>query len=142
MHVRLGSWHLCYYELMKVLRSFKLGKDEKPVKHVESYQVAEGVNCDTYMFVGDDSKDLAVITVKPGCKTPLQKVLKGLRTIEGFIEGDGVLFADDRKYNFPGVLKEVEVKIGQTMQWSTRNGLTFYEICEPPYEDGRFKDLD
>jgi hypothetical protein len=38
--------------------------------------------------------------------------------------------------------KEVIVKVGETMQWvAAESGLTFYEICEPPYIDGRFENL-
>lgn len=35
------------------------------------------------------------------------------------------------------------VNIGELMQWkATGNiGLTFSEVCSPPYEDGRFKNL-
>lgn len=39
--------------------------------------------------------------------------------------------------------KGVEVAKGQLMQWSADKGvdLVFYEVCTPPYEDGRFEDL-
>ena len=37
----------------------------------------------------------------------------------------------------------VEVKVGELMQWQADGdtALTFYEICDPPYEDGRFENL-
>jgi hypothetical protein len=36
---------------------------------------------------------------------------------------------------------EVEVKIGETMQWQAApdSDLEVYEICFPPYADGRFE---
>jgi hypothetical protein len=39
---------------------------------------------------------------------------------------------------------EVTIFVGQIVQWEAdpSNDLLFYEICEPPYEDGRFENLD
>lgn len=39
--------------------------------------------------------------------------------------------------------KEVVVGVGQIMQWTAPEDtdLVFYEVCDPPYQDGRFEDL-
>ena len=70
---------------------FKFEGKEQPVSFVETMGVAEGVECDVYTFSGDKTKDLGIIRISPGCKTPLQRVLKGKRTIEGWISGKGML---------------------------------------------------
>lgn len=123
---------------------------ERPVAYVETIQVKDGVECDTYSFVGDDTQDLAIVRVTRGYKTPLQKILKGNKTIEGFLKGEGVLkvwhedgIIDIYEFDTIKTKKEVEVAIGQIMQWTAPgdNDLTFYEICDPPYQDGRFEDL-
>ena len=90
------------------------------VVFAETIQVADGVGCDVYKFVGDDSKDLGIIRIKAGCKTPLQKVLKGERTV-GFISGRGRLAVtapggEQKIYDGENGLA-VEVKIGELMQW-------------------------
>ncbi len=121
------------------------------ITHVETQTVKEGVLADLYTFDNDTTKDLAVVHVAKGHKTPLQRILKGAKTIEGYMSGVGSLtvttqdgsqkryaFAENTDSN-PSV--ETEVHIGELMQWSADTDLTFYEICEPPYEDGRFEDL-
>jgi len=113
------------------------------VSFVESNLVTKGVICNVYSYDKDGTKDLGIISVKAGEKTPLQKVLRGDKTIEGYIEGKGKLVVDDKEYLFPNdENKEVEVKVGQTMQWHAETDLKFYEICFPPYKDGRYEDLD
>jgi hypothetical protein len=39
--------------------------------------------------------------------------------------------------------REVVVRVGEMMQWEAHRdaSLTFYEICEPPYVDGRFENV-
>lgn len=124
-------------------------KDEF-VTFVASNDVTDSVSCDVYSFVADSSKDLAIITVTKGCKTPLQKVLKGKMTLEGFLGGNGVLSITDSagngtKYVFPNPdgLTEVEVTLGQMMQWQADEltDLVFYEVCNPPFTDGRFEKI-
>lgn len=117
------------------------------VAFVETMKVAEGVECDVYEFVGDKSKDLGIIRVKAGHRTPLQKVLKGERTVEGYISGKGSLTIASggaKKVYVAEKGLEVEVKIGETMQWQAApdSDLEVYEICFPPYEAGRFVNLD
>jgi len=91
---------------------------------------------------------LGIVAVSKGSKTPLQKVLKGDKTIEGFLSGVGTLTITKRdgkieKHNFSNFTpkKEVEVEIDQTMQWEADENLVFYEICHPPYQDGRFENI-
>lgn len=132
--------------------SFKFEGKELPVSFVETMQVADGVECDVYTFDGDNSKDLGIIRMKPGSKTPLQRVLMGDKTIEGYISGRGKLtitkqggkpdtFVVNEESEKP---LEVSVKVGELMQWEadTDSKLTAYEICYPPYEDGRYENIE
>ena len=136
--------------MAKKLTDFKSSLGNQKVSYIESQTVKEGVECDIYMFNDDPSKDLAIVYVQPGHKTPRQKVLLGNKTIDGFIEGSGKLTVwsiegATHTYNFDssGTQDEVIVKVGETMQWAADEDatLTFYEICEPPYEDGRFENV-
>ena len=123
-----------------------------PITFVETQQIKEGVVADIYTFDGDSSKDLAIVHVTKGYKTPLQRILKGTKTIEGYMNGNGTFTVTSRDgsvktYTFtensdnnPAI--ETEVHIGELVQWSAETDLNFYEICEPPYEDGRFEDLE
>lgn len=100
--------------------------------------------CEVYEFVNDTTKDLGIVFVKAGAKTPLQKVIGGESTIEIYKEGQGILMIHDidgleHKYQFPGSVKRVEVKIGEKMQWEAITDLVFHELCFPPYADGRFE---
>ena len=132
------------------LQSFNFEGKERPVSFVETMQVADGVECDVYRFTEDESKDLGVIKVESGKKTPLQKVLQGEKTIEQSISGVGklivtkqdgthdVLIADESNY----VLRIVNV--GEMMQWEAGpdSDLVAAEICYPPYQEGRFENID
>lgn len=119
----------------------------EPITFVETQNVKEGVVCDVYSFDGRKEKDLGIIQVSRNTCTPLQKVLKGDKTIEGYLKGEGKLTVthtggEKKDYLFPGELKEVELHVGDTMQWCTSDSeLTFYEVCYPPYENGRFENL-
>jgi mannose-6-phosphate isomerase-like protein (cupin superfamily) len=134
---------------MNTLHSFVIDNTTKKVTFVETQEVKEGVRCDIYTIKGK-RQDLAIVTVTQGYKTPLQRVLLGDRTIEGFISGSGALtvtspdgtstvyeFSNENEGN------AVVVTVGQLMQWHACGpvDLIFYEICEPPYEDGRFENL-
>jgi hypothetical protein len=132
------------------LSEFPWGGRVQPVVFIETTQVKDGVECDVYQFVDDDTKDLGIVRVAEGSHTPLQRILKGIRTIEGFMGGNGSLVVGKKdgtaaEYVFPpaeGAPNEVEVEVGETMQWqATKGKLTFFEVCEPPYEDGRFENL-
>jgi hypothetical protein len=122
------------------------------ITFVETQTVKEGVIADLYTFDDDGTRDLAIVHVAKGYKTPLQRILKGTKTIEGYMSGNGALTvtAKDgqrKTYTFtegsdskPDT--EIEIHIGELMQWSAETDLTFYEICEPPYEDGRFENVE
>ena len=120
--------------------------NNQPVTFIESLNVKDGVVCDVYEFAGDRSKDLGMVTVQRGYKTPLQLVVGGDKTLEIFQSGQGVLTVIDqnnntREYHFPSEQTEVEVKIGETMQWEALDDLAFAEMCYPPYKEGRYKNL-
>ncbi|MBL1434357.1 hypothetical protein COB87_002225 [Candidatus Wolfebacteria bacterium] len=119
---------------------------EDDLKFIESLQVKEGVTCDVYSYKSDDTKDLGIVTVLKGNKTPLQKVLKGIQTLEVFKTGKGTLRIVKKSglkenYVYPGATEEVEVSIGDAMQWEADEDLVFHEICYPPYKDGRYENL-
>lgn len=129
------------------LTEFEFEGQKQKVSFIETTNVAQGVKCDIYKFEGDGSKDLGVIKIGPNCKTPLQKVLKGDKTIEGYISGEGKLIVTtggkDKIYQAKESEKfSVDVNIGETMQWQAgEKPLVAYEICFPPYEDGRYENL-
>lgn len=132
-------------EHSKKLAQFLIDDKFVTVQYIETQTVKDGVECDVYAFPGDDTKALAIVRVREGCKTPLQKVLLGEKTIEGLVSGSGMLTIDSVTYEFGSDLEneEIIVAVGQTMQWHANgeDDLTFYEICEPPYSDGRFENL-
>jgi hypothetical protein len=136
---------------------FQIDGKRQEIKIAEDIEVREGVTCWTYNFLKDDgtvdkTKDLGIVRVKGGYKTPLQKVLKGDRTVEGFVSGKGSLRitresgkVDTYKVGEnPYEVFSQEVEIGEIMQWEAdgNSELVFYEVCYPPYEDGRYENLD
>lgn len=130
------------------LKKFTFEGKEEPISFVEKIHVADGVECDVYTFDKDSNKDLGVIRISQGKKTPLQKVLKGDRTIEGYISGKGklVITKPDGKKDLYVAGKEplsVDVKIGELMQWQADkdSNLVAYEICYPSYQDGRYENI-
>ena len=124
----------------------------RPVTYQQSNQIAEGVNCDSFIFDGENGiRDLAIIRISPGKKTPWQKVVEGDETVEGYIKGKGVLTVlrksgEKMVYWVSGDHMEVKtgVWVGDVMQWRAEENseLEIYEICYPPYEEGRFKIID
>ena len=129
------------------INSFNFEGKEQDVVFVETMQVAAGVECDVYKFDGDAGKDLGIIRIRAGCKTPLQKVMKGDRTIEGYISGRGKLIiikTDGEQKIYIGERGlAVSVGVGEVMQWQadSDSDLEGYEICFPPYQAGRFQNL-
>lgn len=136
----------------QTIGSFSYENKEQEVSFVEITHVVEGVNCEVYTFVENEGRDLGIIKIEPGKKTPLQKVLKGEKTIEGYLSGKGKLtitkpdgsqeiFVADGVDEKPII---VTVNIGETMQWEadTDSNLTAFELCIPPYEDGRFENIE
>ena len=130
-------------ELLKSKNSYN---DEK-VTFINSSEVKDGVVCDVYSFDDDSEKDLGIIKVRSGEKTPLQKVISGDQTLEIFESGSGVLTITGEngkktEYAYPGGPEQVEVKVGELMQWEAYGDLVFAEICYPPYKDGRFENIE
>lgn len=131
------------------LTSFTANGESVAVSFTETQRVSAGVECDVYTFLHDDSRDLAIVTVIKNHKTPLQRIVSGTKTIEGFVSGSGTLSIGSidetvKVYSFDSKSEpyEVIVSINQTMQWhATSDDLRFYEICEPSYADGRFETL-
>jgi hypothetical protein len=119
----------------------------EPVTFVETLTVKEGVVCEVYSFDKSSEKDLGIVAVAKNTRTPLQKILKGTKTIEGYVRGEGKLTVvrssgETVEHVFPGGPEEIELHIGDTMRWSAADSrLIFYEICYPPYEDGRYENL-
>ncbi len=120
------------------------------VKFVGRTEEAPGAYCYVYNIEGDNNKDLGIIVMEPGAKTPLQKVLRGDRTIEGLVAGKGTLIItrvggeiieyhlDEERIPF-----SVEVKVGELMQWQAapNSRLVAFEIYYPPYQEDRFENL-
>lgn len=133
------------------LKQFNYDGKSIPVNFTESSEITNGVRCDVYRFPEDESRDLGVIYIEAGYRTPLQRVLKGEKTIEGFYIGKGTLTIT--KENGEKEIYEVddklgkefsrEVKIGEIMQWQAApdSSLITYEVCYPPYQPGRYEDL-
>ena len=137
-------------ESRPVLTEFALDEtdsDPEPVIFVETIAVAPGVQCDTYIFPNDSSKDLGIVSVEPGFRTPVQKVVSGITTVEGYVGGSGTLEIVTPEgsvipYEFGPDLRNnpILVQVGETMQWTASDeGLIFSELCEPPYQDGRYQ---
>lgn len=133
------------------LTKFNFGGKDVPVNFVEPVEVKKGVRCDVYRLPEDETRDLGVIYIEPGCKTRLQKVLGGEKTIEGFYIGRGTLKiikenGEIEIYTVDDKLGEFnrEVKIGEVMRWEADPDSTLiaYEVCYPPYQPGRYEDLD
>jgi len=133
------------------LSKFQFNGSRQKVRFTETLNVAVGVECDIYTFVDDKSKDLGIIRIKSGCKTPLQRVLSGDKTIEGYISGRGTLTitkANGKKEickvgNNKKEKLEMNVTVGELMQWQADNDseLIAYEICFPPYKEGRYENI-
>lgn len=133
------------------LKEFKFEERIQPVVYKETVSVNPDVDCDVYGFEGDDEKDLGIIKIKVGGKTPLQKVLKGQRTVEGHVSGQGKLVitrVDGKEETYKvsdtdSAKFKIDVGIGERMQWKADpdSKLVAFEVCIPPYEDGRFENL-
>lgn len=118
------------------------------VEFIGAQSVKDGVECDVYSFLDDDTKDLGIIRIKQGSETPKQQILKGDKTIEGFLYGKSDLIfssatqdATIHTFSDENYGIDVTLNIGDTMQWRADKDSVIYEICYPPYEDGRFTEL-
>lgn len=137
------------HRTMKKLETFEIDGKQRKVRFIESNTVKQGVHCDVYQFMGDSSCDLAIVEVQPGQTTPLQLIVQGSKTIEGYVEGSGELSIVAKS----GEIKILEfnknqtgnvvLHVGDTMQWqaSENQKLVFYEVCYPSYQEGRFQNL-
>ena len=141
IHIRKDVCYDCY---MNKLNTFQ----GQTITYVETQEVVEGVVADLYTYENDSSRELAIVSVAAGYKTPSQRILQGEKTVEGYLEGKGSLSTTNydgsqtvRRYPDSEVM-ETTVEINDVMQWTADTNLTFYEICWPPYEDGRFENLD
>jgi hypothetical protein len=135
------------------LTNFEFGGMLLPVEFVKTARIDgyPGVECDFYNFVGDNTKDLGIIRIDPGCKTPPQRVRKGDQTIEGYVSGSGKLVVARGHISIEtfevtdrsGENLSVLVRTGNTIQWkaSLDSKLVAYEVCIPRYKPGRFKNL-
>jgi hypothetical protein len=109
------------------------------------------VVCDSYEFEEDKTRDLGIIKVKPGFSTPYQRVLIGEHTLEGFMAGAGALRIVRDRVEPLGERFDCEipggagycVHPGDALQWSASpaSALIAFEVCYPPYEDGRFEEV-
>ena len=110
----------------KKLKTFCFENQNFGISYKEPVNVAKGVTCHVYEFQNDESRDLGIIEVEPGCKTPLQKVVLGDKTIEGYFSGKGALTVvnstgQKKCYNVGESAREfsVSVAIGELMQWQS-----------------------
>ncbi len=134
------------------LKQFRFLEKLWEVTYRESTQVTDGVRCDVYTFPEDPKKDLAILTISAGKKTPLQRIRNGDLTLEEYLSGEGSFFVTNlagKTYEHivgtvPTDRSSFAVRIGETMQWRAAHdsGLVVYEICWPPYQDGRFENLE
>lgn len=131
------------------LESFMLYGIELPVEFIETTSVKSGVECDVYTFMDDSERDLGIIRIDAGARSPRQRILAGIKTVEGHISGKAKLVVENpdgtiEEYDFPSDDRvQVEVRIGQIMQWCAddETPVICYEVCYPPYSDGRFENL-
>ncbi len=139
---------------MNEIKLFSIPNQEKEgcleIRFIETIDVVDGVTCDVYIHPETNDRDLGVIHIDPGSSTPPQKIIKGEETIEGYLSGKGVLAIR----HIDGTISEHKVSsgdegfcyavdVGDVMQWRADEDakLTVFEICFPPYEDGRYDNL-
>jgi hypothetical protein len=131
---------------MPRLRTFTFEGVTYTVRYSHTEQVCDGVECDVYELVGCTTMDMGVIRIGPKGETPEQLVLEGDRTVEGFISGEGTLkikraAGGTETYVMDGSPFSIDVCVGDTMQWVAGRRLEAYEMCKPPYAEGRFRNL-
>ncbi len=137
------------------LKQFEFRGESRKVRFIETMKVREGVECDVYEFVDNKDEDLGIIRVDEGKATPLQKVtldpkIEIVFTEEGYVSGCGSLEiqsinTQSRIYKVNSLTDKFSVCVerGERMKWKAgKSGLVAYEICNPPYREGRFENLD
>jgi len=133
------------------LKTFEFEGNALSLTYVETQDVTKGVVCDVYTFENGSDKDLAIIRIQAGCRTPLQRILQGEKTIEGYISGKGKLVLTRKNGKTEAYIVNdslgkpftATVTIGDVMQWHADkdSDLVVYEVCFPPYKDGRFENI-
>lgn len=142
---------------------FQENENNTPIIFEELVQVAPGVQCGVFSFdkegERDKIRDLGIIIIEPGGQTPIQRVILGDRTIEGLIYGSGALrvirsnggnpqyethYFDSEDLLNPTTNISITVSEGDIMQWTAdpNTYLIVYEICEPPFTEGRFETIE
>ena len=135
---------------MKQFESFTYQDHTLKTQFIETMNVTDGVTCDVYSHPETEERDLGIITIQPGYKTPLQRVLGGEETIEGYLAGAGKLIithkdgtqsvheVDETAFGFCHL-----VEVGELMQWQAApdSELVVFEVCFPPYQEGRFENI-
>lgn len=137
---------------MEKLSKFTYKDETLTAEYLETMDVVDGVVCDVYVHPETEERDLGIVTIQPGYKTPLQRVLTGEETIEGLVSGKGTLTIThkDGSQTVHHVDEADEIAFAQTvgvgelMQWQADpdSELVIFEICYPPYEDGRFENIE
>ena len=133
---------------MSKLESFTYKDQTLATRFIESAEVFPGVRCDVYDHPETQQRDLGIIHIEAGKKTQPQRVLNGEQTIEGYISGKGrltIVKPTGEKLEFP-VGPDTKnfsyaVDVGDIMQWQAVDQLVVFEICYPPYAEGRFENL-
>jgi len=134
------------------LDSFTFEGTTLRAEYVETLQVTDGVECDVYIHPETQKRDLGIIRIQRGKKTPLQRVVLGDETIEGLLEGRGTLTITHA--NGMQTVMEVDSTEGEgfsysvlkdeLMQWQAAedSDLVAFEICYPPWTEGRFENVE
>lgn len=134
-----------------MLKEFALNGIMEPVEFIETMKVKLGVVCHVYKFKNRSDCDLGIIEISKGENTPKQKILKGEKTIEGYISGSGKFTIQNQDkiskiYEIKNGNQEfqIDLVVGDVMQWTANvnEELTCFEVCFPAYEEGRFLNLD
>lgn len=134
---------------MSKLNSFKLDDELLELKYESTNEVKLGVICDVYSVIGRTDLDFALVEMKSGSSTPLQLVKGGERTIEIHVSGVGQFFFQENEKAEPKLFDledgkpfKLTIPIGSKVRWIAETDLTFAEVCYPPYEDGRYINLE
>lgn len=134
---------------MPHIEAFSYRDQTLQVEFVESSVVFPGVVCDVYRHPETKERDLGVIYIEAGSHTLPQRVHGGTTTIEGYISGRGrlvVVKPSGERQVFEvgpetGEFSQV-IEIGDIMQWQADEDLEAFEICFPPFADGRYENLE
>ena len=134
---------------MEKLSKFTLDNEVLDLKYESTNEVKTGVMCDVYSVRERTDVDFAFVKMESGCSTPLQLVLGGEKTVEIHLSGAGQFFFQENEQAEPEVFRledgkpfQLTIPIGSKVRWTAETELTFVEVCYPPYEDGRYRNLE